>query len=75
MSTGPDSNHRDGYSPVSQNERYNLERAYQEVGDFGRMQKLLAFAMSIARQQGSLIRYCFSFITLKQVYLCAVNGS
>ena len=56
-------------------ERYTLEKAYQEVGEFGPMQKLLAFAMSIVRQQGSLIRYCFSFITLQQVYLCATNGS
>ena len=39
------------------------------------MQKILAFAMSIVRQQGSLMRYCFSYITLEQVYLCSVNGS
>ena len=49
---------------ISTNERYNLEKAYKQVGEFGFMQKILAFAMSTARQQGSLIRYCFSFITL-----------
>ena len=49
---------------------YNLDMAYSKVGAYGRMQWLLTFVNSIARNSGTYVYYPFAYLVLEQMYLC-----
>ena len=48
----------------------NLDRAYKRVGEYGRVQWLLTFVNSVARNGGCYMYYPFAYLVLKQQYLC-----
>ena len=48
----------------------NSDRAYKRVGEFGRVQWLLTFVNSVARNGGCYMYYPFAYLVLQQKYLC-----
>jgi len=51
-------------------EMYNLDRAFQELGGFGRFQFFIVVSCSILRMTGMHFVYAFAFLTLEQEYVC-----
>ena len=49
---------------------YNLDKAYKQVGEYGRAQWLLTFVNCIARNGGTYVYYTFAYLVLEQVFLC-----
>ena len=49
---------------------YNLDKAFGRVGEYGRVQWLLTFVTSIARNGGCYMYYTFAYLVLEQEYLC-----
>ena len=49
---------------------YDLERAFEDMGGFGRFQWLSTIFLTIARNGGNYMYYGFAFLTMEQLYLC-----
>lgn len=55
-------------------QKYNLQMAYEVVGEFGRSQWILAFVTSVARNANSYFTHPFAYLVLEQQYLCVFPG-
>ena len=55
-------------------EKYNLQRAYKQVGEFGRAQKLIAFVTCMARNANNYYYYPFAYLVLEQRFECDMAG-
>ena len=53
-----------------EHKNYNLDSAFQHVGGFGPFQFLATISITIMRNSGMYMYYCFGFLTLEQTYLC-----
>ena len=49
---------------------YNLDKAFKQVGEYGRAQWLLTFVNCIARNVGTYVYYTFAYLVLEQQFLC-----
>ena len=55
--------------------KINLDRAYKQVGEFGRAQWILTFVNSVARNAGTYMYYPFAYLVLEQYFFCNFNGT
>ena len=47
---------------------YDLEKAFEEMGGFGKFQWLATFFLTIARNAGNYMYYGFAYLTMEQMY-------
>ena len=47
---------------------YELERAFEDMGGFGRFQWLATIFLTIARNGGNYMYYGFAYLTMEQFY-------
>ena len=52
---------------------YNLDKAFEKVGEYGRTQWLLTFVTCIARNAGTYLYYTFAYLVFEQQFLCWDN--
>jgi len=50
--------------------KYNLQMAYEQVGEFGRAQWILAFVNCVTRNSNSYFTHTFAYLVLQQQFLC-----
>ena len=55
-------------------ERYNLYKAFEKVGEYGRAQKILTFVTCIARNANNYFYYPFAYLVLEQQFECEKGG-
>ena len=49
---------------------YDLEKAFEEMGGFGKFQWLATLFLTIARNAGNYMYYGFAYLTMEQMYRC-----
>ena len=50
--------------------KYDIERAFEEMGGFGRFQWLVSIFLTITRNCGNWMYYGFAYLTMEQMYVC-----
>ena len=50
--------------------KFNLQMAYDKVGEFGKAQLMLAFVTCVARNANSYFTHAFAYLVLEQKFLC-----